>query len=553
MALAKSLLPFGSSCNRPLPGQVRRRAFGARALGMRVLGIRVLGMMGLTLAVTVSIAGPASAQSTLRLSEAMTPVGGSAAIAVSLDHAGPALGGWSFGVCHDAGVLSITDLDLALGSTTATIQSGSPPDFLDLSSFPDGWTMGVVIDFMAMESLPAGADYELAIADYTLIASPPPGGAVLSFCETLGVPPIEVIVVDTAGTVFAPVSIDIGLIEEDVVILPGSFVRGDFDGDGTADETDYDLLRNFLFPDSIFGPPSGPMGCDGGASDDAGDINDNEYFSVADLLLFRDHLDCGAALPSPMSCGMDPDDDDDGFGSVDFDYVVTASTVSITGSPGDPLDVEILVRVLSPTPIKAVQFGLAFGSALTPGDPEFAVDSGITSDFSGIVESGNDLVLTVGRVGCGDVMLPGSGGFQTLGVLRFTLEPFGIFPPVTWYPDVLLNGLTYRATVVDDDYRDHHPLLVSGSAQFARGNANNFDSLVDIADSIFTLSFLFTGGLSPECEDAADANNDGRLDIADPIYALAFLFGSGPPLSPWPQCGWDLDIDALGCDDPMCP
>lgn len=496
----------------------------------------------------------AQADSVLRLSETTAMVGGTGSIVVSLDHMGVELGGWSFGVCHDDAVLDITEPDIAFGSTTATIQAGSPPDFSDISAYPGGWAVGVVIDFMTVETLGPGVDYELYVADYTLIASPPPGGTVISFCETLGMPPVEVIVVSETGTVFDPDSTDTGLIEEDMVIAPGSFTRGDFDGDGTADGTDYNLLRQYLFADMIFGAGVGePMGCDGADNPDAGDINDNEHYSVADLLLFRDNIDCGAAIPAPGACGMDPDDDEDGFDMVDFDYVVTASTVSIVGSPGDPLDVEILVRVLSPTPVKAVQMGVSFGAALEPDDPAFEVDAGIVSDFSGIVRDGNDLVLTVGRVGCGDVMLPGSAGFQTLGVLRFTLEPFGIFPPVTWLPEAVINGVTYRATVVDDAYRDHHPFLVSGSAQFARGNANNFDASVDIADAVFTLSYLFQAGADPECEDAADANNDGRIDIADPIYALSFLFAGGPPLSPWPECGWDLDIDALGCDSPLCP
>ncbi len=116
-----------------------------------------------------------------------------------------------------------------------------------------------------------------------------------------------------------------------------------------------------------------------------------------------------------------------------------------------------------------------------------------------------------------------------------------------------LGDIEYRATIVDDQYVDHHPFLNSGSFEFARGNSNNSDATVDIADTIYTLNYLFANGRAPDCEDAADANNDGRLDIADPIYVFNFLFGSGPPLAPWPECGFDTDIDDLVCIDPLCP
>lgn len=91
-------------------------------------------------------------------------------------------------------------------------------------------------------------------------------------------------------------------------------------------------------------------------------------------------------------------------------------------------------------------------------------------------------------------------------------------------------------------------------ADFIRGNANG-DALVDIADPILALSYLFGGGVLP-CQDAADANDDGLLNIADPIHLLAFLFSGGPPpSSPYPACGADPTADGLGCVTPpaACP
>lgn len=88
---------------------------------------------------------------------------------------------------------------------------------------------------------------------------------------------------------------------------------------------------------------------------------------------------------------------------------------------------------------------------------------------------------------------------------------------------------------------------------FVRGNANS-DGVLDIADPVFILNFLFLGGPSPACTATADANDDGVLNIADPVYILNFLFlGGAPPPQPFPDCGPDPTIDELGCDSyPAC-
>ena len=84
-------------------------------------------------------------------------------------------------------------------------------------------------------------------------------------------------------------------------------------------------------------------------------------------------------------------------------------------------------------------------------------------------------------------------------------------------------------------------------ATFIRGDANH-NLKVDLSDSIFILNFLFLGGRSPACADAADGNDDGRLDIGDAIYLISFLFlGRAAPPPPFPLQGTDPTEDALEC------
>ena len=86
---------------------------------------------------------------------------------------------------------------------------------------------------------------------------------------------------------------------------------------------------------------------------------------------------------------------------------------------------------------------------------------------------------------------------------------------------------------------------------FIRGDVN-LTGQVDIADSVFILTFLFGlfGGQTPPCLDAADANDDGFLNIGDPVYLLEYLFGGGSqPPEPFDVPGDDTtpDFHNLSC------
>ena len=68
---------------------------------------------------------------------------------------------------------------------------------------------------------------------------------------------------------------------------------------------------------------------------------------------------------------------------------------------------------------------------------------------------------------------------------------------------------------------------------FIRGDAN-FNQSVDIADAVYILGHLFTGGTIPLCLPISDTNVSGRLDIADAITLLSALFirpAELPPLT----------------------
>ncbi len=90
------------------------------------------------------------------------------------------------------------------------------------------------------------------------------------------------------------------------------------------------------------------------------------------------------------------------------------------------------------------------------------------------------------------------------------------------------------------------PVIAGG---FLRAEING-DTRVDISDGIYLLSYLFTGGTTPSCQDAADVNDDSRVDLSDAISLFGYLFIGGkviPP--PFTNCDQDPTDDALGCAD----
>jgi|SRR3989344_2474183 len=86
---------------------------------------------------------------------------------------------------------------------------------------------------------------------------------------------------------------------------------------------------------------------------------------------------------------------------------------------------------------------------------------------------------------------------------------------------------------------------------FYRGDANS-DGKVDLTDPISILNYLFKGGVSPFCLDAADANDDGNLDLTDSIYLLNYLFLGGPSPSGITSKNLDYTSDELSCGKDYC-
>jgi hypothetical protein len=61
-----------------------------------------------------------------------------------------------------------------------------------------------------------------------------------------------------------------------------------------------------------------------------------------------------------------------------------------------------------------------------------------------------------------------------------------------------------------------------------RGDANS-DGVVDPADVVYLINYLFRSGPAPDPLQAGDANCDGVVDPADVVYLINYLFRNGTP------------------------
>ncbi len=114
--------------------------------------------------------------------------GGSMNITATLDNTGEGpVQGWSFGMCHDS----------SIGTVTAIHEEDSAGvDFNQTSIYPGGWTQGVVLSFTGQNPIESGTTgVTMSSADYDIDSAALPGTTSLNFCNTLGSPPVTTVAV----------------------------------------------------------------------------------------------------------------------------------------------------------------------------------------------------------------------------------------------------------------------------------------------------------------------------------------------------------------------
>ena len=145
-------------------------------------------------------------------------------------------------------------------------------------------------------------------------------------------------------------------------------------------------------------------------------------------------------------------------------------------------------------------------------------------------------------------------------ILRITEADVGppcLCPVIPWDLDLEISGLepgTYDIYLYDGAVPEPGLLATAqvdfpatATAVFIRGSLNG-DDVVDMADAVYILTFLFAGENEIPCGDVADVNDDGETDLSDAISLLRYLYLGGPePPPPFEQPGEDPTQDSVIC------
>ena len=122
-------------------------------------------------------------------------------------------------------------------------------------------------------------------------------------------------------------------------------------------------------------------------------------------------------------------------------------------------------------------------------------------------------------------------------------------------PEICDNGIDDdRDRDIDCDDEDCSEAEPCRAPAFIRGDPDG-NGAVQLTDGIFILNFLFLGGDSPSCFEAADADDNGSIQMTDGIYILNFLFLGGAAMpAPHPDCGTSGGDEEPGCEasNPAC-
>ena len=136
--------------------------------------------------------------------------------------------------------------------------------------------------------------------------------------------------------------------------------------------------------------------------------------------------------------------------------------------------------------------------------------------------------------------------------------------PIYWCNDINGNGdvLLYNNVVIDYESiqiyeRNDTSVYVVPEEIFQRGDCNS-DDKVDLADSATMLANQFSG-LEVLCPDACDTNDDGVLNLADSVFVLNWLFKFGEippapgPYDDGPDPTLDDTLPVCNSNDTSCP
>lgn len=417
------------------------------------------------------------------INSASYPSNGGGAVSIEMDCTGD-VQGYVLAIAHDSASITLTDINI---SGSAAEAAGA--EFVVPGVGTDGGTLGVVLDFNAPydgQSIASGANRQIANYVYScnseILQPDPDSVSDLTFVDgTLGDPLLE-----------------------NVMVIAGMAV--------------YPTLNSGTYTCEAVAPPP----------------PEDTVMSIS--------ADPACAIPGAGGTlsfhYQDEDDNIQGFtiaACYDCNLNLAQGTFNVTGSIVEAVGAEFVSHQVDNDCSDGEDGELIIGILCDAAPP-----------FDGQTLPTTSVPLLVGTI---DYSVDAAAPCETSLVIDFCNGINGNGNVA------LTNNVVINWGSVQDYTMTGTSVCVSPEEIFQRGDCNS-DDKVDLADAAATLASQFLG-YSISCADACDANDDGLVNMADSVWSLnwLFMFGAEHP-APGPYSdGPDPTGDSLpecDSDDTVC-
>ena len=477
--------------------------------------------------------------------------------------AGNDVNGLSFGLCSDPAVITAGNVDF--GTDLIGINQGNVPDFLVAEFEAGGFTLGMIVSLTGMALIPPGADIEMFVASYDAVG--PVGSTTsLDFCNTLGAPTVEVVIV-SGGAQIIPVT-NSGLAEIEVpapfsfaldspfVAVPGQTVDAfvTMSNTGPVEAFSFGLVSDAsqltlgsATASGVLGATNGGAGPDflqvslGGASatvectiSTGGTPDSITAGTLQEILVLSYNVDAAAGPPCSTT-------------AIDFSDAVGVAITATSGGIMEPAgtggnEIEIGITTVGP-PSGGITLS-AEVVGVVPGDPASAavlldtdtlieaISFGLTYDDSDVSLLSVSMGSSLADLRCGSGPEFFYAETTTVGGPGMILGAvFAISPPLAGR--ALNPGSGHEIAVLD--FSTSASPVGSGSLLEFTSTLGSFPTAVEVSvdgqaiTPATTNGEIVLGASSPFMR--GNTNNDAQLDLADAITLLNYLFPVGPPQS----------------------
>lgn len=197
------------------------------------------------------------------------------------------------------------------------------------------------------------------------------------------------------------------------------------------------------------------------------------------------------------------------------------------------------IYVRNSAPLRKITIPLEFSGGLDVDIDSFSMAGCRTEHFDSVYMKHYNpgyqatFVLTAGNLSTDSLLYAGAGP-----VLRVFCSA-GPDAEVGQSVELTVDGYSIYDPGFFGDKIDYLPELRNGSLTCmsccvsARGNVDGDESdICDIADLIYLVSYMFSGGPEPPCLKETDVDANGSIDVGDLTFLVSYMFSGGFPPQP---------------------